>query len=171
MNWKLCISLLFWTIAIPESALAHGVIVQSQTTSAIKINAAYDSGAPMANAEVKIYTPQDPSTPWMTGNTDENGQFLFIPDHNYSGLWEATVRRGGHGGLIAIPVSPPGEEVSDSAENAIASNSASNPVQKWVAAAAVIWGFIGTALFFTRLKPSDDVGDHNPHIASQESQN
>ncbi|MFO7031469.1 hypothetical protein B9T07_16090 [Limnospira fusiformis CCALA 023] len=171
MNWKLCISLLFWTIAIPESAIAHGVIVQSQTTSAIKINAAYDSGTPMVNAEVRIYTPQDPSTPWMTGNTDDNGQFLFIPDHDNSGLWEATVRQAGHGALIAIPVSPPGEQVSDSTQNAIASNSASSPVQKWVAAAAVIWGFIGTALFFTRLKPSDDVGDDSPHITSQESQN
>ncbi|MGC9527921.1 MAG: carboxypeptidase regulatory-like domain-containing protein [Limnospira sp.] len=175
MRWKYALPLLLLSAAtIPERAIAHGANIEYQKTSAVEITARYDSGTPMADAQVSVYTPDDPATPWKTGLTDSRGRFVFIPDPTKSGLWEVKVRQAGHGDLIAVPVGPPGEASADtpSGIDAIAPNSSyrSNSPQTWVTAAAVIWGFVGTALFFSRFKPAPSKSGDPRSVKHQESE-
>lgn len=155
-----------------ERAIAHGAKIEYKTARAIEIQATYDSGQPIANAQVVVYAPDDPATPWIDGKTDEKGNFRFIPDTSKSGYWEVKVRQAGHGGIVTIPVDSldaTGNAKSEAGskfenEETVRSNpilakaSRENKMpQKFVAIASVIWGFIGTALFFSRWK------DKHPH--------
>lgn len=151
-----------------ERAIAHGANIQYKTAQAIAIQATYDSGTPMANAQVVVYAPDDPHNPWQKGTTDAKGNFRFIPDESKSGSWEVKVRQAGHGGIVTIAVdslntignkqsaSQLGNQQTTEANTILAraSNDQKMP-QKLVAIASVIWGFIGTALFFYRLKNSN----------------
>ncbi|MEB3887447.1 carboxypeptidase regulatory-like domain-containing protein [Lyngbya sp. CCY1209] len=177
MRWKYALPLLLFSAAgIPERAIAHGANIEYQKTSAVEIEARYDSGTPMADAQVSVYSPDNPAEPWKTGLTDSRGRFVFIPDPDKSGLWEVKVRQAGHGDLIAVPVGPAAgaEAAGDtrSRTDAIAPNSSlqSNSLQTWVTAAAVIWGFVGTALFFSRFKPAPSKPGETRSVRSQESE-
>jgi nickel transport protein len=175
VRWKYALPvLLLSTASIPERAAAHGANIEYQKISAVEIEARYDSGTPMAEAQVSVYTPDDPAKPWKTGLTDSRGRFVFIPDPAKSGLWEVKVRQAGHGDLIAIPVAPPGEAPGDtpSGTDAIAPDSpfGSNSLPTWVAAAAVIWGFVGTALFFSRFKPAPSKPGETRSVRTPESE-
>ncbi len=159
-------------------AIAHGANIDYHTTSALQIIATYDSGTPMAEAQVVVYSPEDPTTAWLTGTTDENGRFLFTPDPEIAGTWEVQVRQAGHGDIIAIPVnsttseasgdlpdealgegepSSTGDTVAIASESSRSQSSSAfhslSPVQKGLMGGAVIWGFVGTALYFTPRQP------------------
>ncbi len=151
-------------------ALAHGTSVQFRKTGAIEIQAQYDGGTPMSEAQVTIYAPNDPATPWLQGTTDREGYFIFAPDPAQPGNWDVRVRQAGHGNIISIPVEPETaadrgtpspeaapEPTADAAEpelTARAQWSGANytPLQKSLMAACGLWGLIGTALFFSRRK-------------------
>ncbi|WLT38579.1 carboxypeptidase-like regulatory domain-containing protein [Synechocystis sp. B12] len=154
-------------------ALAHGVKVEHHSVAAIAVAAHYDSGQPMAEAQVLVYAPDNSSQPWLTGVTDKEGKFTFTPAGDRPGNWEVAVRQGGHGNMITIPWQPE-TKVNDStdaanASNALTSNTnqgppeitaasvpdanaALSPIQRGITLGAVIWGFVGTALFFSRSK-------------------
>ncbi|NJL00635.1 MAG: carboxypeptidase regulatory-like domain-containing protein [Spirulinaceae cyanobacterium RM2_2_10] len=175
------LALLLLSGALP--AQAHGSNVQFRTTEAIEIQAQFDSGTPMSEAQVTVYAPDDPATPWLQGITDERGHFTFTPDPARAGNWEVKVRQAGHGDIISVPVGELASETviaqthaADSTSAATTaeptdstpaattaeqpaliaradwSGSAYTPLQKWLMAASGLWGFIGTALFFTRRK-------------------
>lgn len=132
-------------LAIPSAAQAHGAHIQSRNTAAIEIQAHYDSGQPMAEAQVQVFAPTDLQNPHLRGLTDGEGRFLFVPDQ--PGEWEISVRQAGHGDIAVVPVTLEGTLTPDY------SNSGElTPLQRGVVAAAVIWGFVGTALFFWRGK-------------------
>lgn len=133
-------------IALAQPAIAHGANITTQTTEAIEIQATYDSGEPMGQAEVVIYAPSDPSTPWQTGLTNGAGRFSFVPDASQPGNWEVKVRQAGHGDLVTIPIDHRGSVTAVTAETA--------PLPRWVAIASVVWGCVGTALFFTGRTPT-----------------
>lgn len=161
MKWKLLIPLiLLSSTGLATSANAHGVTVQHQIamTQTIEINAAYDSGEPMANAQITVYAPDDPATPWLQGMADERGRFLFVPDRSQVGSWDVKVRKAGHGDIISIPLveeKPISETVEPSSQLTTVTSKASSSystLQKWLMAASTIWGFVGTALFFSRNK-------------------
>ena len=135
--------LLLGTLGQAGSAIAHGVEMQYQTTQAITIQAKYDTGAPFANAQVTIYAPADDS-PWVKGTTDGEGRFTFTPDSTKPGTWQVKVRSAGHGNILNIPIN-----ASQSTTGAQAStNTGYTSLQKGVMVASVVWGAIGTALFF-----------------------
>lgn len=139
-------------VTLPLKTLAHGANIDYQQTSAIEIQAKYDDGTPMANAQVVIYAPSDRATPWLKGTTDEAGNFSFIPDVSPQniGNWDVKVRQAGHGDITSIPVA---EDQSLASQTRLLSAGAGYSLsQKLVMAAAMGWGFIGTALFFTRSK-------------------
>lgn len=159
-------------------ALAHGVAIDYQETQAIEITALFDTGEPMANAQVVVYAPSDPSTPWMTGTTTETGIFTFTPDRSQAGNWEVSVRQAGHGEILSIPVEteaseaeePPGEGTTQAGADATEAEEPTatettrinqttqpsprslTPMQRALMAGSALWGFVGTALFFTRGK-------------------
>lgn len=141
---------LFPTLAHDNApALAHSSSVEFTLKQTVELRAVYESDRPMDNAQITIYSPADPATPWQTGTTDEQGHFRFTPDQ--PGNWDVKVRQAGHGTLITIPIDTEGEVVTAVAETGGATYS---PLQKTMMAIAILWGFIGTALFFTR-KPAD----------------
>ncbi|MEL6384759.1 MAG: carboxypeptidase-like regulatory domain-containing protein [Cyanobacteria bacterium J06626_18] len=131
--------------SLPAEVLAHGVQVQAQTTSAVEIQATYDSGEPMSGAQVQVYAPTDPENVVFTGVTDASGRYLFVPDR--AGDWELSVRQAGHGEIVVIPVAEAGVVAAE-----VAGSSKLTTLQRGIVAGAVIWGCVGTALYFRRGK-------------------
>lgn len=135
-------------------ATAHGAKINYETTQAIKIDAAFDNGEPMSNAQVTVYSPQDPSTPWLQGTTDENGSFVFAPDRSQSGEWAVQVRQAGHGDLITISMGEDKSSTENTEDSQVmniqSTNGSFTPMQIVVMSVAVIWGFVGTALYFVK---------------------
>ena len=138
-------------IAIPKPVFAHGANIEYRETPGITIQAKYDDGTPMANAQVIIYAPGDRANPWLQGTTDKTGNFSFIPDTTPEnrGDWDIKVRQSGHGHITTIPISGKSAANTDTDDEVALSSGYSFP-QKWIMAAAVGWGFVGTALFFSR---------------------
>jgi len=141
---------LLMAIAIPKSVLAHGSNIEYQETIAITIHAKYDDGTPMREAQVVVYAPSDRATPWLKGTTDKSGNFSFIPNVDDLGDWDIKVRQSGHGGITSIPVGNGTLAINNMGVNSASAGYTSS--QKLVMAAAVGWGFLGTALFFLRPK-------------------
>jgi nickel transport protein len=137
------IGVLMLNLLLPVTALAHGVTIQYSSDTEITIVAKYDTGTPMAGAQVTVYAPDDPSTPWLTGVCDDEGHFSFTPDASKPGIWDVQVRLAGHGGMIHIPVG--GDSTTTSGGLGGYSH-----LQIALMAACVIWGCIGTALYFRR---------------------
>ena len=145
-------------IAIPKPVFAHGANIEYRETPGITIQAKYDDGKPMANAQVVVYAPGDRATPWLQGRTDKTGHFSFIPDTTPEnrGDWDIKVRQSGHGHITTIPISDKSTGNTDTninntnTEDKVTLFSGYSFSQKWIMAAAVGWGFVGTALFFSR---------------------
>ncbi len=129
--------------SLPVVALAHGAHIQARNAAAVEIQAAYDSGEPMAEAAVQVFAPDDPQTPVYTGLTDTAGRFVFVPTS--PGTWEVSVRQAGHGDIAAIPIEAAGLLASEFSNDA-----GLNWLQRSIVAGAVTWGCVGTALYFGR---------------------
>ncbi|MGV2830184.1 carboxypeptidase-like regulatory domain-containing protein [Myxosarcina sp. GI1(2024)] len=153
-RWYFLISLFLLPI-LPKPVLAHGAQIEYQETSAITVRATYDDGTPMANAQVVIYSPEDRATPWLKGTTDSQGNFTFVPDRETPGDWDVKVRQSGHGDITSIPITD-AKSAAEVSQTQMTVNDASNAgytsAQKLVMAAVGVWGFVGTALFFSRKK-------------------
>ena len=145
---------LFVLLVLPNKALSHGAKIQYRHTSAIAIQAKYDDGQPMANAQVVIYAPSDRKTPWIKGTTDGSGNFTFVPDINPENIgdWDIKVRQSGHGHITTIPIGKDLIATPNSQKALVSQGGEYTSTQKIVMAAAGVWGFIGTALFFSRSK-------------------
>ncbi len=160
MRWLSILTLLIASSFVSlEKARAHGTLIEYKHIEAIEIQSRYDTGKPLANAQVTIYTPNNPTTPWQTGMTDETGQFRFTPDPNLTGYWEVKIRQGGHGGLVSIPV---GIKRSTVHTNLSQTSSSLTSWQRGLMIGSVIWGCIGTALFFTKSQlPTGEASRHS----------
>lgn len=132
-------------------AVAHGAMMEGSVVPGIAVQAAYDSGEPMARAQITVYAPSDPMKPWLTGVSDDEGRFAFVPDQQDHGVWAVQARQAGHGAIVHVTTGPPGADAG-----AVAARQAGlDPMQRAIAAGAVVWGFIGTALFFRRGRRND----------------
>jgi nickel transport protein len=134
---------LFLAFLSTTTALAHGVKIEYAINMSVEIIATYDSGDPMAEAHITIYAPNDLENPWLTSTTDDGGRFTFTPDPAIPGTWDVQVRQAGHGDIIHIPV---GEGLLSTGSTGFTS------MQIILMSISVIWGFVGTALFFSRRK-------------------
>jgi len=67
-------------------------------------------GKPMAEAEVRVFDPGDPSITALTGRTDAEGKFVFDADRD--GFWSAEARNADYVARIMIRVG--GESQSQS---------------------------------------------------------
>lgn len=154
MKWKLIIPIIFTSI-FSESVrtAAHGVKIEYQSVQAIEIDAKFDTGEPMSEAQVTVYAPDNPSTPWLTATSDKNGKFVFAPDYSKPGTWAIQLRKAGHGELINLPIAQDNATVNNLSARISKRQSTSRsftPLQLILMGAAGIWGFIGTALYFSR---------------------
>lgn len=129
-------------LLVPVKAYAHGAHIEYSSNVAIEIVAKYDTGSPMGGAQVVVYAPDDTTTPWLTGVCDDEGRFSFVPDTSKPGTWDVQVRQAGHGDIIHIPV---GETATTTA-----GPGGYSYLQIGVMAACVVWGSVGTALYFSR---------------------
>ena len=140
MKWKLILlSVILLSLGGTGAAFAHGATIEYTLSSAVEIVAAYDSGEPMAGGQVTVYAPDDPATPWLTGVCDDEGRFLFTPDPAKPGTWDVQVRQAGHGDMVHIAV---GEGAASSGGGGF------NAIQIVLMSVCVVWGFVGTALYF-----------------------
>lgn len=129
------------------SVYAHGVVAGYSEVPGIEINAAYDTGEPMAGGQVTVYAPDNPAKPWLSAGLDQKGKFRFVPDYAISGNWSIQVRQAGHGAMIHVPVGD--SEIVESNGGSPATFSA---LQLILMTLCVSWGFVGTALFFSKRK-------------------
>jgi nickel transport protein len=138
------ISALVLCLLLPLPAQAHGAKIDYRVDVVIEIFARYDSGEPMAGAQVSVYAPDDPVTPWLNGVCDDEGHFRFAPDTSRPGTWDVQVRQAGHGDIVHIPVG----------EGSVGTAGAGGytPLQIVLMAACVVWGAVGTSLYFWRRK-------------------
>jgi nickel transport protein len=136
----------------PARVQAHGVTVEHTVmqTTTVSLVARYDSGEPMAGAQVTIYAPDAPLTPWQTGICDAAGRYQFTPDPTLAGTWEIQVRQAGHGTTIYVET---GDMTSSETRATLLPGSSGQPytpLQLLLMGGAVVWGCIGTGLFFAR---------------------
>ncbi len=147
------------------SAEAHGAQIRHR--KGVAVEARYDTGEPMADAQVAVFAPGQPETPVLTGTTDGDGLFWFVPEADSAGdvtpgLWDVQVRLAGHGALLKVPISA--EQRGQSATGRSGDSDAVTPLQRMVMGAVGIWGFVGTALFFSR-RSSQAAGAPSPGAA------
>lgn len=135
---------LIWTAGYTQ---AHGTAIDYRTTTAIEITARFDNGEPMSQAQIIVYAPNDPATPWLKGQSDDQGRFIFAPDPTIPGNWTVSVRTGGHGEMLHISL---GEDTATL--NGQVNRSGPTTLQTLLMSVSGVWGFIGTALYFSRGK-------------------
>ncbi len=159
LNLTLALTLGWAGWALP--AIAHGLTVEHRQVSSVEIEARFETGEPMAQAQVLVYAPANPTEPWQQGTTDDQGNFSFTPDTSQPGSWEVMVRQAGHGVVTTVlvenpspenSVSDPETEAEGESNSLISPSTGLSPVQQGITIGSVIWGFIGTALFFARGK-------------------
>jgi nickel transport protein len=150
--------LLMLLMSLAPRAFAHGIkldyIATSKTVMVVNVHAAFDSGEPMGGAQVAIYAPNDPSTPWQTSVCDAQGNFTFTPDSSLPGTWEVQVRQAGHGSTVYVEVGDTSvqqtnRDATESVPRASGSSRSFTPMQYIVMGASVVWGLAGTALYFS----------------------
>ncbi len=136
------VHLLAFILFIPAGiALAHGVSVTWKACGEeITIEAAWDNGLPMVEAQVTVFSPLDPASPFMSGVTDDEGIFVFKLDDSQVGVWDVQVRKAGHGEMVHIDLSS--DEIPGGGASVYTTS------QILLMAVCVIWGFAGTAFFF-----------------------
>lgn len=134
-----------WTA---PSVLAHGTAVNYRVTpKAVEIDAAFDTGAPMANAQITVYSPDGSTEPWLTGKADREGHFAFTLPPDQTGTWQVKVRQAGHGKILNIPVG-----TENAAVEATVSSEPVSPMLRSLLGVVVVGGFVLTAILFSSRK-------------------
>ncbi len=140
----LYMGLLVATFALPAKAGAHAATITYESSVEVQITAA-DNDGPMAGAEVIVYEP-DLITVYDQGTCDAQGKYSFAPDMSKPGDWKVRINHD-HSHLMYVTV---GENVS--ASGGIGGFST---LQIVLMSACVIWGIIGTALYFRRKREAN----------------
>lgn len=103
--------------AVPGVASAHGSFIEYTVyPDEVVLQAVYEGGVAMSEAQVIIFAPNDPAKPWGTDKTDVDGWFSFTPDMSIEGEWAIQVRQAGHGAMIHFTVGPEGSDFVVGAE-------------------------------------------------------
>lgn len=124
---------------------AHGTQYEIIQPKEISVKSSFGTGVPMANCDVLIFYPSSTKIDMKT-RTNNDGIFSFIPDK--AGIWSIQVRdKSGHGMRINLEIDEQFKLKSDNS-----TNNGISYIQKIIMAICVIWGFVGTALFFKRRK-------------------
>jgi nickel transport protein len=143
-------ALVLTAVLISVRAPAHGVRLAGRADPP-GIEARYADGAPIAHAEVQVWAPDDPDTPWQLGATDREGRFAFIPAH--PGAWRLEIDDGlGHGESIVLTVT------EDGRTGFAAASGAGPGWLRWWAGIATVFGLFGAARLVRRRVPSGEAG-------------
>jgi nickel transport protein len=136
-------------ILLSSTVFGHGAFVTWEFHGdSVRVSASFDDGQPMDEAQVTVFSGSNPTEAYLVGVTDENGCFSFLPDGEQSMQWDVQVRKAGHGDIVHF-------SMSEDAQVEIR-NGRFSVFQITIMSACVVWGFIGTALFFkSRWKDTD----------------
>lgn len=95
---------LLLTFSLAATAYAHGVVITYtlKANGQVELQAEFDTGERMANAQVTIYSPEDPLNPWLTGTADAEGRYVFVIDPEMPGIWDIQYRKAGHGDIVHL---------------------------------------------------------------------
>ena len=135
-------------ISAPMAAHSHAAVIEVETPQAIRLHARYDTGAPMAHAQVIIYAPNASAEVWGQGVADRDGRFEFIPDA-IAGAWAVQMRQAGHGVTTSV-------EIGGAAPASLARAPAQTWTQRALMVALVAWGALGTGLYIRARKGGSD---------------
>jgi nickel transport protein len=126
-------------VLLHGTALSHGTRIDWSTDGdRVWLQAFYDDGTPMSEAAVTVFPASDPTEAWLSGTTDSLGQYRFTADPAVSLEWDVRVRLAGHGDIVRIDLSG----------GTVSGTTAISTVQVIVMSVCVVWGLVGTALFF-----------------------
>jgi nickel transport protein len=146
-------------VLAPAVASAHGARVEAEVIQdvevrrRIEVRATYHGGRPMAGAQVRVFSPGADDEPWLSGVCDDAGQFGFEPPPEMPGEWLVRVVHHGHGGVVTLGL--PDLGAGGGADGSVVRAEASSAphlsvLQRAVMGICVVWGLVGTALFFAR---------------------
>lgn len=111
MKLRLALPIAMLAIAgFAPKALAHMIETDfSLLGQELEFTSTFSTGEPVQEAQVTIYSPENPDEPWIELTTDETGSFSFAPDESIPGDWEIRIEQGiGHGDLWTVPVTQTG---------------------------------------------------------------
>ena len=114
----------------------------------IRVSASFDNGQPLDGAQVTVFSGAAPSVPHTVGVTDENGKFSFLPDWEESLNWDVQVRKAGHGDIVHISLTE--DSTADDEYGRFTT------LQIVLMSVCVVWGFVGTAFFFSSRRKAHD---------------
>ncbi len=77
-------------------------------THEVTVQFATSDGKPMADVDVQVFAPGDPTHPVKSGKTDKDGKFSFGTDRD--GLWTAEARNGTEVARATVRVGGGGDE-------------------------------------------------------------
>ena len=146
LGWLLVTAVLLFSGWVNGRAQAHGTDIRYEVAMTVSMQALFDNGEPMTACQFTVYAPNDPATPWTTGACDSDGYLSFTPDTTIPGNWAVSIREAGHGEIVNVPIEG-GSAVATSG------GGGSSSLQTILTAAATVWGFIGTALYFSARSP------------------
>jgi nickel transport protein len=111
----LLLALVFSLLTFPGAAWAHSVETDYwMSAGQLQFASMFGDGAPLEDAPVRIYSPDNPDEPVIEGTTDAAGSFAFTPDPEREGDW--TIRIGdmtNHGDILTVPVNEAGVEIDE----------------------------------------------------------
>lgn len=110
-------------VAVPTKAMAHQVqtnyFLNDQAGESIELRTTFSNGQPLKGAKVTIYSPDQPLRAKMTGQTDNQGRFIFEPGEAIDGDWEVNIERAGHQDILTVPVTEEGIDLDLMASNGV----------------------------------------------------
>jgi len=134
-------------IVVVSDVYSHGTKYEVLKSDTVYIKAMFETGEPMTGCDVLVFPPGN-TVPSDTLTTDSSGVFGFKPEKT-EGDWVLQVRaQGGHG--LRINYKP--FDTGSSGEPVLSTSAIPETIKNWICALCVLWGFIGTALFFKRRK-------------------
>jgi nickel transport protein len=105
--------LLLGLVVFPGKAFAHAVETDYRLVSdALEIQAIFSTGEFFHDADIVVYSPDDPTQPWLEGLTDQDGKFLFHPEESMFGEWAIEIGEGNHWDRLEIPVNDYGIDIN-----------------------------------------------------------
>ncbi|NEO98792.1 MAG: DUF4198 domain-containing protein [Symploca sp. SIO2E9] len=108
------LTLLLSLVAYPKTVSAHSLETDYQLISdSLEIQATFSNGEPFPNAAIVVFSPNDPTHPWLEARTDENGKFVFNPEQSIAGDWSVEIGEDSHWDNIIVPVNTRGIDVEE----------------------------------------------------------
>ena len=116
-------------------------------SDSVFVTATFDDGTPMNAAQVTVFSGAAPLVPYTSGIADENGEFAFLPDAELSLNWDVQARKAGHGDMIHFSLTEKTEVIN--------AQRGFTTLQIILMSVSIVWGFIGTALFFATKRKNE----------------